>query len=68
MGLSGPNIRCSCIVCGKTGESQLVAPTDISNVYEIAWKKFQMKGWHRLPNNNTKGHEWIYYCPECGGR
>lgn len=67
MGLSGPNIKCSCVVCGKVGESQLVAPTDISNVYEISWKKFQMKGWHRLPRTG-KGHEWIYYCPECGGR
>ncbi len=68
------DVECKCSVCGKIGMAKLPHSVDISNIYEVAWKKFVFHGWHRIPRTDgfgnpvKKGHEWIYYCKECGGR
>ena len=68
------NVFITCSVCGKQQNMELPQPVSIDNVYELFWKKFLMRGWHRIPKTDYRTNppsytnEYCYFCPECGGR
>lgn len=68
------NVKCTCTVCGFVGKVCIPAPVELDSIYENAWKRFSMRKWNRLPKTDFKSYppkstqEYVYYCPECGGR
>lgn len=68
------NVKCTCSVCGSECRVCIPAPVELENIYENAWKRFLMRGWHRIPRSDSYGrpvkgaNEWVYYCKQCGGR